>query len=469
MGNPTVTPDISYDAVILLPGIMGSALADRTTKTELWGFSKLAQYSKLWASDAAFRDLALTEQELAGDFSRVCPTGILKDPAFAPVLRGFNPYGELAKGIRKVLAHHDALLEFAYDWRLPVEHNARELAKAARQHLDAWGEHAVYRARRIEHPPKLVIVAHSMGGLVVRALPLVERKDGDPLTPEIRATVTLGTPFFGAAKSVMTLARGDGSSRLIHKERLRKLAVGLPGIYDLLPMRACVEDGETVRRLEGGDVTAIGGDAEETKRAIEFHDRLAGVLMPTHRPLIGTDQPTITGLAFDSGVVKPCNLEFQWDSDKPVLDDNRRPMRQPRGGDGTVARDAASIAGSKASYLAQQHGALASSPEALTHVNAIITERALREQLGDGKIGIDVPDVVVSGETRYVTVTGIDKGGEATCAIYPLDRKSTVEYPAIELQDGELRAQVVASSPGIYRVEVSGGATSPVTQLVLVV
>jgi hypothetical protein len=73
------------------------------------GFSKMAHYSKFWTSDTALRGLALTAEEHKGDFTRVSPTSILKDPAFSPVFGCFNPCGSLAKSIRKVVAHDDAL------------------------------------------------------------------------------------------------------------------------------------------------------------------------------------------------------------------------------------------------------------------------------------------------------------------------------------------------------------------------
>lgn len=63
---------------------------------------------------------------------------MLRFPAFAPVLRGFEPYTKLLRGVRASVAHPDAVLEFAYDWRLSVAHTAAELAKAVDPHLQAW-------------------------------------------------------------------------------------------------------------------------------------------------------------------------------------------------------------------------------------------------------------------------------------------------------------------------------------------
>jgi hypothetical protein len=61
----------------------------------------------------------------------------------------------------------------------------------------------------------------------------------------VRATVTLGTPFFGASKAVLLLGSGRGSPVPLPRARVRRLAVTLPGVYDLLPSYRCVSDGST--------------------------------------------------------------------------------------------------------------------------------------------------------------------------------------------------------------------------------
>ena len=162
----------SQDAVVIIPGIMGSSLAigDR----HVWGFEKLGWYVRSWTS-GALEDLHLTEAELAGTYGRVRATGLLKLPAFAPFLQGLEPYTALTRATRAVVWDDAAVLEFPYDWRLPVSYNATLLADAARRHLEAWRQHPAYEAGRVQRPglppPRLVLVAHYMGGLLVRELP----------------------------------------------------------------------------------------------------------------------------------------------------------------------------------------------------------------------------------------------------------------------------------------------------------
>ncbi|MGH3625402.1 MAG: hypothetical protein ACRDQ5_27080, partial [Sciscionella sp.] len=205
--GPLHYPDVSQDAVVVIPGIMGSTLVDTVTGDTLWGLDRLGWYRQAWTSGESLRALGNREP------GRIVARGLLRFPAWAP-LGNFEPYTTLIRGLHTMVAHPDAVLEFGYDWRLPVLDNARLLARAAHAHLTAWRAHPTHdHARRIspdERPAQLVLVAHSMGGLLARALPLVEgtndsHGDVPALTPDIRATITLGTPFEGAAKVAVIL------------------------------------------------------------------------------------------------------------------------------------------------------------------------------------------------------------------------------------------------------------------------
>ena len=93
-----------------------------------------------------------------------------------------------------------------------------------------------------------------MGGL----LAWLACQDPD-LAKLVRATVTLGTPFYGAPKAVLLLASGEGAH--LPRRRARQLAVTLPGVYDLLPAYRCVTDRTSACGLTAADVASLGGDA----------------------------------------------------------------------------------------------------------------------------------------------------------------------------------------------------------------
>jgi hypothetical protein len=469
---PETAPDISYDAVVVVPGIMGSALVSATSpRKPLWGFKTALRYSKLWVSGSAYKRLVPTPAEIAGTERRVVPAGVLQMPAAAPILRGIEGYGALIDGVRGVVADKAAVLEFAYDWRLSVEHNSRCLARAARTHLDEWRRHEVHKKPPTRPQPRLVIVAHSMGGLLTRALSLVEGSNGVPdVTKDIRAAVTVGTPFLGSVKAATLLASGAGVPKLASRKRMKALAIKLPGVYDLVPMYRCVKEGEKLRRFSPEDVENIGGNGQLAEAAIDFNRRLLKAPpIPGHRAKVGIGQSTFHSLSFDSGELVASEVDFEWSGDKPALDEHGRLCPRAREGDGTVGRDNASLKGIDPDSMPQQHGALVRSRDAVESIVAIITERELGDRQGEGNPGIDVPDVVSRGEEWEIVVSEVDGPTDATCEVRNVDTPAALhDEPALEWRDGRLVAATTTTEPGVYRVELSTGGWPPVSQLVLV-
>ncbi|MEO3743874.1 hypothetical protein [Plantactinospora sp. B5E13] len=452
---PALARDVSRDAVIVVPGIMGSELVDADTGRVLWGLTDPRWYVSAWASGRGLAALRVTEAELAGTGPvRVRATGLLRTPAFAPVLRGVEPYRDLLRGVRAAVAHPDAVVAFPYDWRLPVARSASALADVASAHLRRWRAHPEGRP-----DARLVIVAHSMGGLVARYFTSV--LGGADL---VRAMVTLGTPFFGAAKAVQLLAAGRGGPLPLPRQRLRELAVTLPGVYDLLPTYRCVDEGTGSRLLGPADIAAIGADVTLAEQAALTAGKLAGVSEgPELHAVVGVGQPTVQSLRIRSGVVEPCHHTCEPDGAGGLY-------RVDRMGDSTVYRDAAGGPGSRPAYLPQSHATLARSQEAVAHVRSVITQRPLGPPLGvppEEAVGVDLPDVVVAGEPFPVTVLAEDPAA-VSCRVVDVTTEEIEALPRLAVRDGALAAVLALPRPGLYRVEAAGGSFSPVAQLMLV-
>ncbi len=192
--------------VVILPGVMGSTL--QIDGREIW-----LNYWALLRGGIARLRLERT--------AMVEPTGPL-DAFYGPLI--------------EFLARSHRVEVFAYDWRLSVRTAARALA----ERLEGW----LPEAERTKQPVRLV--AHGMGGLVVRAM-LADGDIGANLwrrivdLPESRLLM-LGTPHQGSYEAMRWLT---GRNPSLAKLSLLDLTQGpddlidivrtYPGLLELLP------------------------------------------------------------------------------------------------------------------------------------------------------------------------------------------------------------------------------------------
>ncbi|WP_173073234.1 lipase family alpha/beta hydrolase [Phytohabitans rumicis] len=459
----------------MVPGIMGSELVDSRTRRTLWGFRDLRWYVRAWTTGGGLTALRLTDEERAGVYGRVEATSSLRFPAFARVLAGLEPYTRLFDTVRAAVQPGVPVVDFAYDWRLPVAHNAGLLAERVHHELRRWHAHPAHDVARRVHPDgrpaRVVIVAHSMGGLLARYLSTIPGA-----TDDIRAVVTLGTPFYGSVKAAVLLNAGRGAPFPSHRpwsqalrpaadEGLRRLAASLPGVHDLLPTYRCVNDGRRGQRLDHDTAVALGADPDHARASAELHRRLADAPIPGHRPLVGTHQPTPQSFALREDTVST--------EDGLWVDRAEGGVRwSNEAGDGTVYRGAASLDGTVHTYLPQQHGPLAKSSETRAFVHGVITELDL-DRLGPPQaaleLGLAVPDLACPGDAFTGLVTGVTGRRDATCHVIDAANGQLVSAPLIDVDADGARVAVRLPQPGLFRVEVAGGGYSPVSQHVLAV
>ncbi|MFE2780299.1 esterase/lipase family protein [Streptomyces massasporeus] len=347
------------------------------------------------------------------------------------------------------------MLEFPYDWRLSVEHNAKLLARAVDQHLEQWRRH-----RKGSKSAQVVLVAHSMGGLVARYF--TEVLGG---SAEVRAVATLGTPFYGAVKAAHLLSTGQGAPWLPRK-RLRELATTLPGLHDLLPSYRCVDEGDQSRRLTPSDVSALGGNAELAEEAFVRRERLLGSRESQSWrglwPLVGVEQETMQSLVLRNGAAEAKYYTLE-PSDSGL-------KRVDRRGDGTVYRAAACLAGAQPLHLPQTHGALAARAEGITHARAVLTGHEQGPYLaGIIELGLHVPDVVSINEPFVIRVSGCNDPKAVECRVSEAGTGHVLKRPLLAHEDECLMAAVQLVKPGLYRIAAKAGGLSAVTELVLAV
>ncbi len=196
---------------VLLPGIMGS---------HLW----VARRDRVWFSIPA---LAF------GGLAKLRMKGTAADRVEAEALFG-QFYGDLLEHLQC----SQRVLPFAYDWRQPLDLLADRLAAVLREQLDAT-------------PQPVRLLAHSMGGLVVRALVHRHAALWDELMARDGARlVMLGTPHQGSHLMVESLLGKAGTVRqlgvldLAHDlQEVLDIIASFPGALQLLPKPGFVDTG----------------------------------------------------------------------------------------------------------------------------------------------------------------------------------------------------------------------------------
>jgi pimeloyl-ACP methyl ester carboxylesterase len=182
--------------------------------------------------------------------------------------------------------------EFAYDWRRDNRASALALERLISDRLPLWREASGAA------DAKVIILAHSMGGIVARYY--LERLGG---AQDCRAFVTLGTPYRGSPQALEYLANGYRGYGLDLTELMRTFT----STYQLLPAYEMLS--------VNGKCTYVH-DAEETpnvcaRRAREAYQFLADLgevcetrsyKCPYHFfPVVGSGQGTLQSAVLSDG------------------------------------------------------------------------------------------------------------------------------------------------------------------------
>jgi hypothetical protein len=376
------------------------------------------------------------------------------------VLPGITP---VSVGYETLLAHlrrrHELvdgedLVPFPYDWRLSNRYNGTRLAREIQPVLER---------RRERHPDAhLILLCHSMGGLVARWF--LDRSGGAAYT---RRLITFGTPYRGAAMAVDRLVNGVAVRFGPIGRMLTSIARSMPSLYQLLPEYACIATGGELRKTTEGGLPGL--PTEPVAEAMRFHNQLADTAPAGYRlhPIVGTDQPTPTTVRLVGG-----RAELE-----PTIDgDDRR-------GDATVPRFAAypkhlGDDDPVIHYVCDTHGALPAHSGVRDQIDGILTASPVRYRAAELPIGVTVDDVPTAGEPITITAYTADQRAAIEARLEPAggqpplppDQRRTRLAPA---GDGTRHATLPPPPPGPYLLRVgrrrpTGSLTDVVTTPLLV-
>lgn len=439
------------DVIVLLPGIMGSALAK--DGKSLWDLSAGALGRALFSLGGSIQALKLGSDSSTGD--GVVATRLMPDAQIVPFWSKIDGYAEVSEYIRTKLpgvVPGENFFEFPYDWRLDNRIAARRLAEAA----SGWLE----KQRGHQPGARLILVGHSMGGLVARYF--LEVLGG---WRNARQLITLGTPHRGSVKSLDFLANGlrkkVGPVTLVE---LTGLIQSFPSAYQLLPIYPCVgKDERELVRLETLSGTHLGGlDLDRARAGIEFHreiERKTAVNRqdPKYQaspyrtlPVVGTYQPT-----FQSAL---------------LAEDGVRPLYTYKGetmlaGDGTVPRLSATpieLSGAKTeAFAACPHASLQNFDPVRVQLRAAIEDIDISEYKGGTAepISLELRDAFAPGESFRARVRCDAAADPMQAVLTNLETGATVERELVP-EPGHGGWQVVeapALPAGAYRIRVTAG------------
>ncbi len=437
------------DVVVLLPGITGSALA--RDGHEVWAVSPGAAFQAVVSLGGSLKSLRLDGDDPSkpdlGD--GVTATRVIPDAHLIPGFWTIDGYSGIYDRLSTELTVDRGAnwFDFAYDWRRDNRASAARLAEQAPRWLDDW------RRTSGNADAKLVLIAHSMGGLVSRHY--LEVLGG---WQDTRHLITFGTPYRGSLNAVDSLVNGFKKGWGPFSLDLSELLRSLTSIYQLLPVYPTVQTtaGGPLGRVAEMDLPHV--DRARAAAALTFHRDIEAAQAAnaqnaayrergyTCSPLVGILQ----GTAQSARLVGDRVQTYQGYEGEDL------------GGDGTVPRVSATPIElsdvATETYAACVHGSLQGYGPLLDHVVGRLTRTklgAFKETPFDG-FRLDVPDLVLpdepidvlaatqgAAETMRVTVTDVDTGR--------VHRSRSIK----RRRDGSAQVELAPLPEGLYRVRVA--------------
>jgi len=461
------------DLVVIVPGITGSVL--QVDNEDVWALSGRAVMNGVVSLGRSVARLklpdgfgdTLPEKEGEGEpADGVEATKLMPDlhviPGLWSPIKGYSALSTFFTSrfsmTPATLQRPGNLMEFAYDWRLSNAVNGRRLAAEALPLLEHW------RKQAANPDAKLVLVCHSMGGLVARWF--LEVVDGWKNT---RTLITIGTPFQGAIGALEALANGVSFELGPFRRDLSQLVRSFPSAYELLPTYPCLDvGGSNVRRLS--EVSGLGLNAKMLASATLLHTRIAEKVQS--RADRGYDIVAVKGVMQPTAQSARTSLR----GIEPI----RSYKGVDQGGDGTVPRPSAhppewdSESTGYTVGASQRHGALQDSEGVHAQLFMKLTTGNLGRFMGGEGVGLDLPHLLVAGEPLWVEVTAAESTLALNATVTPHDDPRPVMSPQLltNIGAGRYRTEFADVPPGTYEVKVRPaaptGQISPVSDITIV-
>ncbi|MEU6759763.1 hypothetical protein [Streptomyces sp. NPDC046685] len=457
------------DVVVLLPGITGSVLTK--DGKDVWAPSPSAVLGALTSLGRSLDSLQVGEDDWHVDDlgDGVCAPRLVPDLHTLPGLWKIDGYTAVE---RFLLAQFDLTagenyFPFPYDWRRDNRAAARKLARQSETWLTDW------RTKSGNAVAQLVLVGHSMGGLVSRYF--VEALGGWKNT---RAIVTFGTPFYGSLNAVEFLCNGFQKRLGPFEHDLTRLLRSLTALHQLVPVYRCV-DGPDGVALTPANAELPGWQPQWSAHLSEYFNEMEKAAAENRKnpawesnqviyhPVVGMEQPTRQSARITDHKVETRMTRSDLDE----------------GGDGTVPKLSAALSGTEdaRTFVPQKHGSLQNHGAMLDHLKGILqslhevrfddlraTVTTWFSYLGDDLYLTGEPVVCEIGARSALSASALPEVParlsvtDRTTGRPVLDRAITVPRERQQFEIGVL-------PPGTYDLLISASAdTAPLSDVFLV-
>jgi pimeloyl-ACP methyl ester carboxylesterase len=430
------------DVIVLLPGILGSVL-ERDGR-DVWAMSPGAAWRAIVSLGHSVNDLELHGDDPSVDDlgDGVTATRLQPDLHLIPGLWSIDGYSHIRSSI---LAAFDVVegqnwFDFPYDWRRDNRVAARHLAERAPGWLKAWREQSG------SSDAKLILVAHSMGGLVARHY--LEVLDG---WRDTRALVTFGTPYRGSLNALDFLCNGFKKKIGPVGLDLTRLLRSLTSVYQLLPRYPVIDSGVGEMTRVADTPGLPGVDPARAAAAMRFHldiDAAVDARPPNSyaiHPIVGIMQPTSQSARLRNGSVQMLQSYGGVDS----------------AGDGTVPRVSATplelADQGRETYAPDQHGSLQNATGPLTQLIGVLSARPTSTfRSGLSGFGLQIDDLFAADEPITAIITSDDPAPTVNAVVVDIATQVPVLESVVEVDgDGAYRLQGSLLPPADYRLTVS--------------
>jgi pimeloyl-ACP methyl ester carboxylesterase len=456
------------DVIVLLPGILGSAL--RRDGRDVWAISGGTVGRALLSLGGSITDLALRDESTDPTVNAdgVTAERLLDDVHLIPGLWKIDGYTKISEAIKKTFAVEEGanFFPFPYDWRRDNRVAAKQLAAKTKTWLAEW------RKRPGKQNARLILLAHSMGGLVSRYF--LEVLDG---WRDTRMLVTFGTPYFGSLNAVNVLANGLKVGFGPLAVDLSPLIQSLPALHQLLPTYSCYDpgtgdlahtydDGIDIPNLDPVKATAAHKFHTEIEDAVTRHLKDNEYMQNRYiiHPIVGRKQPTLQSAVRRGATVEMLSTYKGTDEE----------------GDGTVPRVSATpkeLDGEqRETFAAEMHGSLQNSDSVWVNVEGIlggldIHSHAFRAGVSAAKLAVRLGIRDAYPDKTPVTMTVRPEESFVDLEATVVDVATNREVQTVPAQPAGAAERTVSFAglqPGTYRVTVHGDDVDAVSDVFLV-